>query len=656
MVTSDIGGQRELLRRLAAPDPPPFALLHRRSLTGLIEVLIGSIRELPTLDELPLPGSRDCGERVIEMLVAIPFRQITERGYACQDDKEPILALEVAERASLTVAEAIDLLPDGRVTVVEGEFDVGDGEYERVVNRVIEDEISVGAGSNFVIKRSFAGMIEGYQPATALTVFRWLLLAESNAYWTFVVYTGDRTFVGASPEQHVQVVGDVVRMNPISGTYRYPDSGADLGGVLAFLADRKEIGELHMVVDEELKMLAGVCTDSVQVRGPYLHEMARLAHTEYMLEGRGAKDVREVLRNTMFAPTVIGSPLENACRVVARHESGGRGYYSGALALIGGEADGTSTVDSTIMIRTAQIRPDGSLRVDVGATLVGDSVPAAEVAETHAKVDVLLDAIGAARPKTGGRTGTSIAVHPAVQDALRLRTQVLSPFWFGDDATASDGAASGRVLIVDFEDAFTRMLGLQIRALGHEVCIRPWTAVQASDLDGYDWVVLGPGPGDPRDPVDPRLGRARELVGLLLDGAVPFFAECLSHQILCAMLGLELSQLDRPNQGVQRRVTLFGESESVGFYNSYVARHPTDVVWPQVTRGPAELCRDQRTGEVFALRGNGFASVQFHMESVLTQRGTHILADMAAWAVRGPGRSTGSRPSCIGVPSEGGPQ
>ena len=34
--------------------------------------------------------------------------------------------------------------------------------------------------------------------------------------------------------------------------------------------------------------------------------------------------VRDVLRHTMFAPTVTGSPIENACTVIRRHEPTGR--------------------------------------------------------------------------------------------------------------------------------------------------------------------------------------------------------------------------------------------------------------------------------------------------------------------------------------------
>jgi phenazine biosynthesis protein phzE len=140
-----------------------------------------------------------------------------------------------------------------------------------------------------------------------------------------------------------------------------------------------------MVLDEELKMMATVAEHGGQVVGPYLKEMAHLAHTEYLLAGRGSRDVRDVLRETMFAPTVTGSPMENACRVIARHEGRGRRYYAGVLALLGRDAADRQTLDAPILIRTAEISPAGELRVPVGATLVRHSTAEGEVAETHAK-------------------------------------------------------------------------------------------------------------------------------------------------------------------------------------------------------------------------------------------------------------------------------
>ena len=120
------------------------------------------------------------------------------------------------------------------------------------------------------------------------------------------MHTGSRTLVGATPERHVSVDDGIVMMNPISGTYRYPDDRAATCSTSS--PTRKEIDELYMVLDEELKMMATVADLGGQVVGPYLKEMAHLAHTEYLLAGRGSLDVRDVLRETMFAPTVDRQP------------------------------------------------------------------------------------------------------------------------------------------------------------------------------------------------------------------------------------------------------------------------------------------------------------------------------------------------------------
>ena len=149
-----------------------------------------------------------------------------------------------------------------------------------------------------------------------------------------------------------------------------------------------------MVVDEELKMMSAVCPDGGRIRGPFLKRMSRLTHTEYLLEGRSALDPREVLRRTMFAPTVTGSPMGNACAVIARHETTPRGYYAGVLARFTPRRGGVD-LDAPILIRTAYVDGAGRVRVPVGATLVRHSDPAGEVAETRAKAAGMLTALGA---------------------------------------------------------------------------------------------------------------------------------------------------------------------------------------------------------------------------------------------------------------------
>ncbi|MBB5123186.1 anthranilate/para-aminobenzoate synthase component II [Streptomyces eurocidicus] len=375
-------------------------------------------------------------------------------------------------------------------------------------------------------------------------------------------------------------------------------------------------------------MMARICTGGGRVVGPYLKEMARLAHTEYLIEGSTDRDPREILRETMFAPTVTGSPLESACRVIDRYEESGRGYYSGVLALIGRDSAGQRVLDSSILIRTADIDRSGRVRIGVGATLVRHSDPGSEVLETRAKAAGLISAL---KDDGAGRFGR----HPRVRAALAERNTGIAGFWLAPDterARTVPVLAGRRVLVVDAEDTFTSMIDHQLRAMGLTVTVRRFD--EPYSFDGHDLVVMGPGPGDPRELSHPKIAHLDAAIGTLLDERRPFLAVCLSHQVLSLRLGLELGRREVPNQGVQRGIDLFGSPERVGFYNTFAARSATDTV-PYGTAGTVEVSRDPANGEVHALRGPHFASMQFHAESVLTQDGPRITGALLAGLLSG---------------------
>ncbi|GID94658.1 anthranilate synthase family protein [Amorphoplanes digitatis] len=586
----------------------PFALLHRDG-ADHVDVLEGDIVTVDALADIPLTP----GKPGPQTLALIPFRQIAERGFDCVDDGTPLECLRIAAHTTRPLREIIDGLPAAPVALAGGSFDITDDAYGEIVAEVLRDEIGHGEGANFVIHRVFTATVGGDPLDAARAAFRNLLTGERGAYWTFLVHTGTRTLVGATPERHVSVADGLTMMNPISGTFRH-DGTRDL---LDFLADPKETDELYMVLDEELKMMAAVAEHGGQVVGPYLKRMAHLTHTEYLLAGKGSLDVREVLRATMFAPTVTGSPLENACRVIARHERRGRGYYAGVLALLGHDDEGRQTLDAPILIRTAEISPAGALRVPVGATLVRHSTAAGEVAETHTKAAGVLAALGAAPPP--GPAASRPDDGPEVLAALAARNDGLARFWLDQrrpGALTVPGLDGRTAVIVDNEDTFTAMLAHQLRALGLTVTVVPWTVavVPAADL-----VVVGPGPGDPASD-DPKMLMLRGLVADLLTADRPLLAVCLGHQILCATLGLRLHRRDQPYQGVARDIDLFGTVRRVGFYSSFTAlADPVDGV---------EIAADPADGTVHALRGPGFAGVQFHPESVLSADGVALLAEL----------------------------
>jgi len=619
----------------------PFALVARDPAT--VEVLTGEVVDVDLLADIPLTGA-DGASR--EVLALVPFRQVRERGFAAHDDDAPLRCLVVGSHVSLPRDAVLAALPGDRVPLRDPGFDLDDEEYADIVRRVIADEIGRGEGANFVIRRDFTAGVDADPVRAGLAWFRALLEHERGAYWTFLVSTPGHVAVGASPEAHVVARDGLVTMNPISGTFRHPVGGATVATLGEFLESTKETEELFMVVDEELKMMSAVCSDGGRITGPHLKEMSRLTHTEYVLQGHSRLDPRDILRETMFAPTVTGSPMQNACTVITRYERSPRGYYSGVAALFTPRSspaagEPTHDLDAPILIRTAYLT-GGRLRVPVGATLVRHSDPLGEVGETHGKAAGVLGAIGAIPRDSGpapvGEVDTDAPAEPrrpladdaGIAELLASRNARLAPFWLEPQGSGGPGPFAGRrAVVVDAEDRFTTMLAHQLRHLGLDVTIAPWDAATDADLDAADLVVSGPGPGDPRDAANPRIARMRDVVARRRASGLPLLAVCLSHQILADALGLELAPLARPHQGLQLEVDVFGEPASIGFYNTFTAR-----VAPGTTRiGDVEVAADAASGDVYALRAPGFASVQGHLESILSRDGMRTLERLVAHAL-----------------------
>ena len=606
-----------------------WALIRLRD-SSTVTLVGGTRSEVGSLTDVPLEEGVPGDGRRFDRLLAVPFRQVTERGFEAHDDGAPLTVVRLESETEVPLEEMLVALPDEPVEFTDrGGFDTDDEEYAEVVDAIIRDEIGNGEGANLVIGRHYRAQLSDWGVRKALTVFRRLLESERGAYWTYVFYTGDRFLVGASPERHVSVHGGDVRMNPISGTFRLrglEDPVVRKEKLLDFLADEKEIYELFMVVDEELKMMCDICQEGGQVLGPFLKPMTHLVHTEYLLAGRTTRDVREVLRDTMYAATVTGSPVENACRLIKKYEAEGRGYYGAALALIGRDVSGQPTADSPIVIRTADVSPQGVLKVTAGATLVRDSVADYEVAETHAKAGGILTAFGLVPPSGSAPQGIAeLAQDEDVLIALGSRNQRLSKFWLTDQGSSPPAVElKGRsAVILDGEDDFVNMLRHVLAVMGMTSSVVRHEDYTPGALDGHDLVIVGPGPGDPRESAHPKVAAFQEAVDALLASRQPFLAVCLGHQVLCGRLGIDLAYKDIVFQGTQSRVDLDGREENVGFYNTFVARTPG--------AGPPEgvtVAADPASGDIHMVTGPHYRGIQFHAESILTEHGYDLIHDL----------------------------
>ena len=285
-------------------------------------------------------------------------------------------------------------------------------------------------------------------------------------------------------------------------------------------------------------------------------------------------------------------------------------------------------MDSPIVIRTADVDLEGRLKVTAGATLVRDSDPAYEVAETHAKAGGILSAFGLVPPAPVAEPGQAIAELVSDEDvliALNSRNQRLSTFWLTDQGGAPPDPSLRRQARGD-----PRRRGrLREHAASHPGRARhdqrggaPRRVRRGLTSTTPTWSSSGPGPGDPRDGDDPKMAALRAAVDRLLGRGQPFLAVCLGHQALCHRLGLPLAFKDIVFQGTQSPVVIGGRTERVGFYNTFVAR--AGGALPDGVTVEA----DPETGDIHLVRGPHYRGIQFHAESILTEHGYDLIHDL----------------------------
>jgi anthranilate synthase len=483
------------------------------------------------------------------------------------------------ETESLDYVQA-ESVPDGPVP----------GVYADTVRRAREE---FKAGNLFEVVPGH----EMYAACDSPTAFYERLRTANPAPYEFLFNLGEREYlVGASPEMFVRVTGDRVETCPIAGTIaRGDDPMQDAEQIAKIIGSPKEESELTMCTDVDRNDKARVCVPgSVKVLGRRQIELySRLIHTVDHIEGRlrEGMDALDAFLTHMWAVTVTGAPKTWAMRFIEEQETTPRRWYGGAVGFVG--FDGT--MNTGLTLRTAQIR-DGVACVRAGATLLYDSDPDAEEAETHLKARALLET-------AAGGIGAA-AVMPAPIEV------------------AGGPAGNGRkVLLVDHEDSFVNTLGDYFRQHGCEVTTLRFgfDAAQVLAEQAPDLVVLSPGPGRPQDFDTAGLLDEIERQGL------PAFGVCLGLQAMVEHAGGSLSLLDEPSHGKPGNVKVTGGGLFDGLPDEVVAaRYHSLYATPDEVKGDfAPTAAIDEVVMAIEAPGKRWFAVQFHPESILTAAGAH---------------------------------
>ncbi|MEZ5165458.1 MAG: isochorismate synthase [Acidimicrobiales bacterium] len=217
----------------------------------------------------------------------------------------------------------------------------------------------------------------------------------SCALFSFVV--GDREFLGASPEELVTLDGREVCTSALAGTTGVGwDETSDEGLAAEMLASRKVRAEHAFVVDDITTRLATLGLVGETPREPEVLRLARLQHLRTPITARierrsgGVSDM-DVLRIAGVlhpTPAVAGTPTDEAIAWLTAREDFDRGWYAAPV----GWCDLEGTGELRVALRSALVDlATCTATLFSGASIVADSVPADELAETSVKLRALLD-------------------------------------------------------------------------------------------------------------------------------------------------------------------------------------------------------------------------------------------------------------------------
>ncbi|MFF4417665.1 isochorismate synthase MenF [Streptosporangium sp. NPDC001559] len=389
--TTPVDDPVDLLSRL--PEAAPYAWIRRGE--GLVAWGEAARAEIP-----PGPGrfgwARDwlaatLGEAHVDDGVGAPGSGPVAFGSFTFDEDSPGSVLVVprivlarrAGRAWLTTVggEPLDLVTTPRDP---GRIRYGDGsltapEWEHAVARAVA-RIRSGRLEKAVLARDLTAVAE-----RAIDV-RVLLARLTGRYPDCYAFSCDG-LVGATPELLVRRTGETVESLVLAGTTpRGADEADDRRRGAALRASGKDRHEHTCAVDSVRAALAPLCSELNVPAEPELLVLPNVQHLASPVTGRlsAGASVLDVVAAMHPTAAVGGTPTRTALEVIRELEGMDRGGYAGPVGWIDAQGDG----EWGIALRCARV--DGSrARLFAGCGIMGDSVPAAELAEAQAKFRVM---------------------------------------------------------------------------------------------------------------------------------------------------------------------------------------------------------------------------------------------------------------------------
>jgi para-aminobenzoate synthetase component 2 len=185
-----------------------------------------------------------------------------------------------------------------------------------------------------------------------------------------------------------------------------------------------------------------------------------------------------------------------------------------------------------------------------------------------------------------------------------------------------------RILVVDNYDSFVFTIVGYLQQLGAECDVVRNDAVSAADGEGYDGVLISPGPGTPEE-----AGVSMAMIEACAERVQPMLGVCLGHQALGVVAGATVGRAPELLHGKTSLVLHDDTGVLEGLGSPFTAtRYHSLTIDPPTLPDSLVANGHTRSGIIMAVRHRELPlhGVQFHPESVLTEGGHRILANWLA--------------------------
>lgn len=184
------------------------------------------------------------------------------------------------------------------------------------------------------------------------------------------------------------------------------------------------------------------------------------------------------------------------------------------------------------------------------------------------------------------------------------------------------------ILVIDNYDSFVFNLVQYLQQLGATCTVVRNDEVNESAANGYDGILISPGPGTPKD-----AGISMAIIKRAAAIRKPILGVCLGHQAIATAYGATVDRAPELLHGRTSEITHDENGIYQGIPNPFIATRYHSLAIREETL-PSDLIITGRSesGVVMSLKHRELPifGVQYHPESVLTEHG-HLL--LANWLV-----------------------